>query len=109
MIGDWLKSLWEWSPLVTVAIGVAMVFIVVGWIDVLLLGRAAFVGAGRSRAAWMLLMLCFGPLAVLLYFAAVRPPVAHPERYADDVFADDVPADHGPAQLEAELEPIVER
>ncbi len=92
MIADWLASLWEWSSVATVAIGVAVATIVVAVIDALRLGRAAFSAAGRSQVAWLLMFAVIGPFAVLLYAAAVRPQVAHPERFVDDVF-DDVFAD----------------
>lgn len=91
MIVDWLGALWEWSPVASVAIAVAMVIIVAAQIDVLRLGGAAFAAAGRSRWAWMLLFVGIGPPAVLLYVATVRPHVAHPERFADDVPDADAP------------------
>ena len=58
-----------------------------GIADVTRVGRKRFAAAERRISNWILLIIFFGPLAVLLYAAAVRPQVLHPERYADD--ADD--------------------
>ena len=72
-----------------------------GIADVLRLGRARFAAAGRRQRDWILLIILIGPFAVLLYAAAARPQLVHPERYADDELADapsDTPADtHGNA------------
>ena len=37
--------------------------------------------AGRKRSSWVAMMVCFGPLAVLLFFGTVRQHLLHPERY----------------------------
>lgn len=54
-----------------------------GIADVVRLGRARFAAVNRRRSDWILLMVLFGPLAVVLYLAAVRPQVVHPDRYRD--------------------------
>ena len=63
---------------------VAAVIMLLGIADVLRLGRERFLAAGRRRADWILLIIFVGPPAVLLYAAAVRPQLVHPDRYADD-------------------------
>ena len=55
----------------------------IGILDVLRLGRHRFRAADKQRWHWVLLILYSGPLGVLLYAAAVRPQVVHPERYAE--------------------------
>ncbi len=54
-----------------------------GIVDVLRLGRDRFELAGKRRWHWVLLIIYSGPLGVLLYAAAVRPQVIHPEHYAE--------------------------
>lgn len=61
-----------------------------GIVDIARLGRERFEAVGTRRWRWVLLIILFGPLAVLLYAGAVRPQVTHPERYADESF--DAPA-----------------
>ncbi len=67
-----------------IVVAVAAVIMILGIADVLRLGRQRFSAAGRRRMDWILLIIFIGPPAVLLYAAAVRPQVAHPERYGDD-------------------------
>lgn len=66
-----------------VAVAVAALIMAGGIVDVLRLGRDRFELAGKRRWHWVLLIMYSGPLGVLLYAAAVRPQVIHPERYAD--------------------------
>ena len=54
-----------------------------GIVDIARLDRERFAAVGTRRWRWVLLIILFGPLAVLLYAGAVRPQVTHPERYAD--------------------------
>lgn len=66
-----------------VAVALAALIMAGGIVDVLRLGRGRFAAAGKRRWHWVLLIIYSGPLGVLLYAAAIRPQVAHPERYAD--------------------------
>ena len=67
-----------------VAAALAALIMTGGIVDVLRLGRDRFAAVGKRRWQWVLLILYSGPLGVLLYAAAVRPQVVHPERYTDD-------------------------
>ena len=48
---------------------------------VLRIDSARFSQAGYRRLSWVGLILLFGPLGVLFFFATVRHHVLHPERY----------------------------
>ena len=74
----------EVSPAEAIAVAVALAIMLAGLVDVARIGAERFAAAGRQRWRWIALIVMFGPLAVLLYAAAVRPAVLHPERYADD-------------------------
>lgn len=67
-----------------IAAAAAAAIMLGGIADVLRLGRGRFVAAGRRRLDWILLFIFIGPFAVVLYAAAVRPQLLHPERYADN-------------------------
>lgn len=67
------------------ATGAAAAIMVVGTVDVIRLGGERFAAVGKRRHHWVLLIILFGPLAVLLYAGAVRPQLMHPERYADEL------------------------
>ena len=67
-----------------VAAAVAALIMAGGIVDILRLGRGRFEAAGKRRWHWVLLIIYSGPLGVLLYAAAVRPQLVHPERYVDD-------------------------
>ncbi len=71
------------GPGLVIAAATAALIMAVGIVDVTLVGRDRFAAMNRRRSDWILLIIFFGPLAVLLYVAAVRPQVLHPERYAD--------------------------
>ncbi|WP_428118434.1 hypothetical protein [Candidatus Poriferisodalis sp.] len=73
-----------------IAAAAATLIMALGIADVTRIGRQRFAAAKRRRTNWILLIVLFGPLAVLLYAAAVRPQVLHPERYVDDDDDDDV-------------------
>ncbi len=73
-----------------VAAALSALIMVGGIVDIARLGRERFEAAGTRRWRWVLLIISFGPLAVLLYAGAMRPQVTHPERYADQSF--DAPA-----------------
>ena len=81
----------DYGTALIVSAAVAAAIMLCGIADVLRLGRARFAAADRRQRDWILLIVLIGPFAVLLYAAAVRPQVAHPERYADDPA--DIPAD----------------
>ena len=66
-----------------VAAVVAALIMAGGIVDVLRLGRDRFELASKRRWHWVLLIIYSGPLGVLLYAAAVRPQVVHPERYTE--------------------------
>lgn len=70
--------------LVISAAGAAAAIMVVGIVDVIRLGGERFAVVGKRRYHWVLLIILFGPLAVLLYAGAVRPQLVHPERYSDE-------------------------
>ena len=74
----------DYGTALIISAAVAAVIMLGGIADVLRLGRARFAAAGRRQRDWILLIILIGPLGVLLYAAAVRPQVVHPERYADD-------------------------
>lgn len=74
-----------------VAAALAALIMAGGIVDIGRLGRDRFEALGKRRWHWVLLIILFGPFAVLLYAGAVRPQVMHPERYADESF--DGPAD----------------
>ncbi len=74
-----------------VAAALAALIMAGGIIDIARLGRDRFEQVGKRRWHWVLLIIYSGPLGVLLYAAAVRPQVTHPEHYADDGI--DAPAD----------------
>ena len=78
------------GTLLIVAIVAAAAIMALGIADILRLGGKRFSAIGKRRLHWILLIIYAGPLGVLLYAAAVRPQVVHPERYASD--ADDEPA-----------------
>lgn len=67
-----------------VAAALAALIMAGGIVDVLRLGRDRFGAAGKRRWHWVMLIVYSGPLGVLLYAAAIRPQVTHPERYSDD-------------------------
>lgn len=67
-----------------VAAAFAALIMAGGIVDILRLGRVRFATVGKHRWHWILLIIYSGPLGVLLYAAAVRPQVVHPERYVDD-------------------------
>ena len=82
----------DYGTALIVSAAVAAAIMAGGIADVLRLGRARFAAGGRRQRDWILLIILIGPFAVLLYAAAVRPQVAHPERYVDDGAADAVDA-----------------
>ena len=77
----------DFGAVLIVAAALAALIMAAGIFDILRLGRDRFAAAGKRRWQWILLIVYCGPLGVLLYAAAARPQIAHPERYADDPVA----------------------
>ena len=65
-----------WIPLI-IAAGI----MVYGIWSLFGIDRERWDSQGRKRSNWVILMLAFGPLAVLLFFGTVRPQLLYPERY----------------------------
>ena len=74
----------DYGTALIISAAVAAAIMLGGIADILRLGRARFAAAGRRQRDWILLIILIGPFAVLLYAAAVRPQVVHPERYTDE-------------------------
>ena len=72
-----------YGTVLIVAAALAALIMAGGIVDVLRLGRDRFGAVGKRRWHWILLIIYSGPLGVVLYAAAVRPQVTHPERYAE--------------------------
>lgn len=68
------------STLVLGAALVSVLIIVLGITDIFSFRAKSWSEAGRSRRAWVTLMLAFGPLAVLLYWGTVRYDLQDPHR-----------------------------
>lgn len=81
----------NYGTLLIIAAAAAAAIMAAGIVDVIRLGRERFAAVGKRRWHWVLLIFYSGPLGVLLYAAAVRPQVMHPERYVDESIGD--PAD----------------
>jgi hypothetical protein len=71
------------GPLVWVALLVATLIIIFGIASVFAVSRDVWQAAGRRRWRWAMLMVFFGPLAVLLFYGTVRQHLLFPERYLE--------------------------
>ncbi len=69
------------GPLVWVSIIVAAVIVLWGIASVFAVPLTTWRAHGRRRSSWVLMMLLFGPLAVLLFYGTVRQHLLWPERY----------------------------
>ena len=69
------------GPLVWISLAVAAVIIVFGIWSVLRIAPETWRASESSRRNWILLMIFFGPLAVLLFYGSVRQHLLYPERY----------------------------
>ena len=49
--------------------------------SVLRIQSGLWASQGRRRSNWVLLMMLFGPLAVLLFYGTVRQYLLNPERF----------------------------
>lgn len=72
------------GTLVSVALVVSLAIMVFGIRDMFDFEKSTWTRTGRSRAAWVVLTLAFGPLAVLLYWGTVRFDLRDPSRVARD-------------------------
>ena len=57
--------------------------ILFGFVSVLKIPEKTWLESNRRRRNWVLLMVFFGPLAVLLFYATVRYELLDPERYRE--------------------------
>ncbi|MAW70858.1 MAG: hypothetical protein VYC75_00345 [Actinomycetota bacterium] len=69
------------GPVVLILLIVATVIVICGIISVLAIPGPTWSQLDRRRSNWILMMLLFGPLAVLLFFGTVRQHLIYPERY----------------------------
>ncbi|MFL2986873.1 MAG: hypothetical protein ACJZ57_06485 [Candidatus Poriferisodalaceae bacterium] len=69
------------GPLVWVSIIVAALIVLWGIASVFAVPLTTWREHGRRRSSWVLMMLLFGPLAVLLFYGTVRQHLLWPERY----------------------------
>ena len=69
------------GPLVWVSIIVAAIIVLWGIASVFAVPLTTWREHGRRRSSWVLMMLLFGPLAVLLFYGTVRQHLLWPERY----------------------------
>ena len=69
------------GPLVWVSAVVAAVIVLWGIASVFAVPLTTWREHGRRRSSWVLMMLLFGPLAVLLFYGTVRQHLLWPERY----------------------------
>ena len=69
------------GPLVWVSVVVAALIVLWGIASVFAVPLTPWRDHGRRRSSWVLMMLLFGPLAVLLFYGTVRQHLLWPERY----------------------------
>jgi len=69
------------GPLVWVSLVVAAVVVLWGICSVFAIHRSRWREHERRQSNWVLMMLLFGPLAVLLFYGTVRQQLLWPERY----------------------------
>ena len=60
---------------------ISLIVILFGFVSVLRIPEKAWLESNRRRRNWVLLMVFFGPLAVLLFYATVRYELLDTERY----------------------------
>ncbi len=66
---------------VWISLIVAAIVVVYGISSVFVVPKSAWAELNRRRRNWVLLILLFGPLAVLLFYGTVRQHLMYPERY----------------------------
>ena len=69
------------GPLVWGSVVVAALIVLWGIASVFAVPLTTWREHGRRRSSWVLMMLLFGPLAVLLFYGTVRQHLLWPERY----------------------------
>ncbi len=69
------------GPLVWVSLVIAALIVLWGIASVFAVPLTTWREHGRRRSSWVLMMLLFGPLAVLLFYGTVRQHLLWPERY----------------------------
>ena len=69
------------GPLVWVSVVVAALIVLWVIASVFAVPLTTWREHGRRRSSWVLMMLLFGPLAVLLFYGTVRQHLLWPERY----------------------------
>jgi hypothetical protein len=69
------------GPIVWISLIVAVGIMLFGIWSVLRIDGATWAAAERRRSNWILMMLLFGPLAVLLFYGSVRQYLLYPERF----------------------------
>ncbi len=69
------------GPFIWTLVAIAAAVVIYGVISVLAVPKTKWTQLKRHRSNWILLMMVFGPLAVLLFFGTVRQHLLHPERY----------------------------
>ena len=69
------------GPLVWVSLVIAALIVLWGIASVFAVPLTTWREHGRRRSSWVLMMLLFGPLAVLLFYGTVRKHLLWPERY----------------------------
>ena len=69
------------GPLVWVSVVIAALIVLWGIASVFAVPLTTWREHGRRRSSWVLMMLLFGPLAVLLFYGTVRQHLLWPERY----------------------------
>ncbi|GEM_PF-338965 len=69
------------GPLIWVSLIAAALIVLWGIASVFAVPAASWQERQRRRSNWILMMLLFGPLAVLLFFGTVRQQLLWPKRY----------------------------
>lgn len=68
---------------VLIPLVISLIVILFGFVSVLKIPEKTWQESNRRRRNWVLLMVFFGPLAVLLFYATVRYELLDPERYRE--------------------------
>lgn len=69
--------------MIFVAICISLAIMAFGIRDMFAFDRSIWAQTGRSRPAWVVLSIAFGPLAVLLYWGTVRFDLIDPSRLTE--------------------------
>lgn len=71
------------GPIVWIPLVISIAVMVWGIREALAISSDRWEAAGSQRRNWILMMVCFGPLAVLLFYGTVRYRLLYPERYRE--------------------------